>query len=453
MILNELLLKIDKNQSEINSHGKFDEAVLKKINYKFRLDWNYYSNKMEGGTLTRSETRSVMVGNVTVGGKPIKDVMEMKGHDNVVSDILKIGKGELRISEKRIKEIHKAIMHEEVDKQNLIGEWKKTANEVINYKNEKISFTKPENVQHEIHDLLNKTNAELDLWFQASKSQIHPLLLASNFHLEYVTIHPFYDGNGRTTRILTNLILISCGYPPIIIKETDKIKYYQYLADIQAYGGDKDLFYEFMAEKLLESQQLIIDAIEGKGIEEPDDVRKEIELLKTQLADKDYSKSPKKIYDIFNDINNQVWPKVKETLKSFDEFYSESKNEYFVNYDDEKYETHFRSLSSLVNTESSNKPAEIKIFGHNIYERDIIHIKWQQIKFGLKGNKKKSDTLIYLSLGFEQNHYDLHLILETIIIYSKQYSYSNLVNLDEIEDMKKKLGKELIKNIKENTGI
>lgn len=453
MILNELLLKIDKNQSEIDSRGKFDETVLKKINYKFRLDWNYYSNKMEGGTLTRSETRSVMVGNVTIGGKPIKDVMEMKGHDNLVSDILKIGKGELRISEKRIKGIHKAIMHEEVDKQNLIGEWKKAANEVINYKNEKISFTEPENVQHEIHELLNKTNAELDLFFKASKNQVHPLLLAANFHLEYVSIHPFYDGNGRTTRILTNLILISCGYPPIIIKETDKIKYYQYLADIQVYGGDKDLFYKFMADKLLESQQLIIDAIEGKGIEEPDDVRKEIELLKTQLADKDYSKSPKKIYDIFNDINQEVWPKIKETLKSFDEFYSESKNEYFVNHDDEKHETHFRPLSSLINIESSNKHAEIKILGHNIYERDIIHIKWQQTKFGLKGNKKKSDTVIYLSLGFEQNHYDLYLILDTTIIYSKEYSYSNLVNLDEIDEMKKKLGKELIKNIKENTGI
>ena len=67
---------------------------------------------MEGNTLTIEETRSVMVGNLDVHQKPIKDVLEMKGHDEVISDILKIGKGELRLSERRIKEIHSGIMHE-----------------------------------------------------------------------------------------------------------------------------------------------------------------------------------------------------------------------------------------------------------------------------------------------------------------------------------------------------
>ncbi len=87
--------------------------LLKKINYKFRLEWNYTSNSMEGNSLTRSETRSVMIGNITVDGKPIKDILEIKGHDEVISNIIKTGKGELNISEKRIKEIHTGIMHEE----------------------------------------------------------------------------------------------------------------------------------------------------------------------------------------------------------------------------------------------------------------------------------------------------------------------------------------------------
>ena len=65
-----------------------------------------------------------MVGNLTVGGKPIKDVLEIKGHDEVIADILKIGKGELRLSEKRIKEIHKGIMYEEdKEKEKKIGIW------------------------------------------------------------------------------------------------------------------------------------------------------------------------------------------------------------------------------------------------------------------------------------------------------------------------------------------
>ena len=82
--------QIDALQQKINAHGELSADVKKKINYKFRLDWNYYSNSMEGNTLTMDETRSVMVGNLTVGGKPIKDVLEIKGHDGIIAEILKI---------------------------------------------------------------------------------------------------------------------------------------------------------------------------------------------------------------------------------------------------------------------------------------------------------------------------------------------------------------------------
>lgn len=454
MELEHLLDSLDDNQRQIDSAGKFESELLNKIQYKFRLDWNYYSNKMEGGTLTRQETRSVMIGNVTVGGKPIKDVMEMKGHDDVVTDILKIGKGEIRISEKRIKDIHKAIMHEEnPEYAKLIGDWKKESNEVINYKGEKINFANPSDVAQKMHDLLNKTNSWLDKYFSNSKNAIHPIILASDFHLDYVTIHPFYDGNGRTTRILTNLILISCGFPPIIIKETDKTTYYQYLADIQVYGGDKNLFYEFMANKLIESQKLILDAIEGKGIEEPDDVKKEIELLKKQLAHKDFSKSPKNIYDVFVNIKYEVWQRILETLISFDEFFSESKILHFVNHRDEDFGTRkvnpFAGLS--LTQEVSNKPEDLKIFGHSIYEIDISIVEWKQNKFGLKGATKKTECEIKLTLQFHQADYTVLVILNQTTIFNKKFNYSSHPCLDEVENIKSLLGKELVKKIKENT--
>ena len=364
-----------------------------------------------------------------------------------------MGKGELRISEKRIKEIHTAIMHEEADRTALIGEWKKTANEIINYKSEKISFTPPANVQAEIHELLNNTNAKLDAYFKTTKNYVHPLIIASDFHLGYVTIHPFYDGNGRTARILMNLILIACNYPPIIIKEADKNAYYQYLADIQVYGGDKNMFYEFMANKLLESQQTIISAINGENIEESDDVQKEIELLKIQLSNKELSKSPKIIFDVFNKINKGVWPKIADTLKLFDEFYNENKTEHFVNYDNEKYKTYTKSIHSILNYQTSDKPIELTIFGHNIYETDVKTVKWQHTKFGLKGSEKNSNAVTYLSIGFEQSKFELYFVLDAIKIFSKTYSYSSFVSMDEIDEMKLKLGKEFVKHIKENTGI
>jgi len=328
----ETQVKIDELQQKINAFGVLSSDVKKKINYKFRLDWNYYSNRMEGGTLTREETRSVMVGNIDVKGKPLKDVMEMNGHDKVVLDILKIGKGELRIAEKRIKDIHKAIMHEEdAEKVSQIGNWKSRPNEIINYKNEKISFTPPSEVAEAVHDLLNKTNTELDSFF-GNKESLHPTVIAARFHIGYVSIHPFYDGNGRTARILTNLLLISCGLPPIIIKDKHKQAYYQLLADIQAYGGNAELFYDFIDERMIESQQLVLDAIEGKDIEQPDDIDKKLALLETELGAIDPDEEIKKefskevLLEIYDSWFTQLMNSVVPAIQKFNRFFKSNRH-------------------------------------------------------------------------------------------------------------------------------
>lgn len=287
MSFTDKLQQIEQLKAAIEKHGKLSIDVLNKINYKFRLEWNYTSNSMEGNSLTRQETRSVMVGNITVEGKPIKDVLEMKGHDEVIGNIIKMGRGELNISEKKIKEIHAVIVHEEdPEKKKQIGVWKKDTNYLYNYKNERFDFVAPADVPERMHQLINWLNAERDKIQRDDKDALHPVELAFQFHLDYISIHPFYDGNGRTVRILTNLILISYGYPPIYVKENEKGPYYQYLADIQGYGGSPDLFYDFMAGLLIRSLRIVLDAIEGKDIEEPDDLLKEISLWKHQLSDK-----------------------------------------------------------------------------------------------------------------------------------------------------------------------
>jgi len=316
--------QIDLLQQEIYSRGKLDEEILKKVNYKFRLDWNYYSNSMEGNTLTVEETRSVMVGNLTVGGKPIKDVLEMKGHDEVIAQILKVGKGELRLSEKRIREIHKGIMYEEDEnKKAKIGVWKTEPNFLYNYKNERFDFVLPADVPDRMHALLNKTNAAVDAIVNNKKDTPHPVDVALQFHLEYVLIHPFYDGNGRTARVLTNLLLIALGYPPFWIKTEERAIYYQYLADIQGYGGNPDLFFDFAASMILRSQQLVLDAISGKDISEPDDLDKELALLKAELNGENILTAAADSETICNAVEQNIIPLFRlleekcENLKEF----------------------------------------------------------------------------------------------------------------------------------------
>lgn len=320
--------QVDLLQQKINSQGEFSTDVKKKINYKFRLDWNYYSNSMEGNTLTMDETRSVMVGNLTVGGKPIKDVLEIKGHDEVINEMLKIGKGDARISEKRIKDIHKAIMHEEDEAQKKkIGLWKTEPNYLYNYKKERFDFVLPAEVPTRMHDLLNKTNAAIDAIQQNKKNAPHPLDVALQFHLDYVIIHPFYDGNGRTARILTNLLLISFGYPPFWVKTNERSIYNQYIGDIQGYGGSPDLFFDSAAGMILRSQQLVLDAIAGKELEEPGDLDKKLLLLERELETIDSNEEVKVRLNVnymdevlhgwFSDLIKKVVPEIQKFNKFF----------------------------------------------------------------------------------------------------------------------------------------
>lgn len=417
--LENLLLEVDQNQLRIKKFGVFDSKILQKINYKLRLDWNYYSNRMEGGTLTRSETRSVMVGNLDVKGKPFKDVAEMNGHDQIVLDVLKMSKGEYRISEKRIKEIHSAIMYEEnLELKKQIANWKSIPNEIINYKDEKISFTMPFDVPNQIHDLLNTVNSQYDQFTKQSLNQ-HPVVVAADFHLKFVSIHPFYDGNGRMSRILTNILLMSYGFPSVIIKEDAKKGYYQLLADIQAYGGNPELFYAFIAERVLESQQLILSALEGKEIEEADDIDKEISMFKRELDTKELVGTIKKSNEVIAELylNHLKFfvDHLIEKHKQLDDLFAENSvdrmvnNSYASNYDQSKDYI----LDQMTNLNSSQNKYEkgIQSFGlgfhHKGFRKDglnlfdfhsTIYIKFDDFTYQIGPQNKSYATILYSTL-------------------------------------------------------
>jgi len=438
--------KIDLLREQIASHGKLTPEQLKKINYKFRLEWNYNSNSMEGNTLTIEETRSVMVGNIMVDKKPYKDIAEMKGHDEVISDILKIGKGELRLSEARIKQIHEAIMYEETEeKKAKIGKWKQINNYIYNYKGERFDFVDFKEVQDKMHDLLNRTNAAIDAIENNKKHALHPLDVAFNFHLEYVNIHPFYDGNGRTARILTNLILIALGYPPFWITEPQRAPYSNYLGDIQGYAGDPDLFHNFLAELVLRSQQLIIDVIEGRDIEADDDLDKEIALLKKELQAKAPLKNPALIQKVFVNLQNEIWPSLLNVLNKFDQFFFKNIVSRFI---DDILITIPPLGEALLPLTQFSHPNKYWIIDKDITKKDIHEIRWESHKSELiKGDRQ----IIYetkLVLNFNEASYILKLVFNNDVIVERELYYDQYLDKDAILSIKRKLGKTLLDHIK-----
>lgn len=446
--------QVDELQQKISSYGELTTDVKKKINYKFRLDWNYYSNSMEGNTLTMEETRSVMVGNLTVGGKPIKDVLEIKGHDEVISDILRIGKREIRLSEKRIRDIHKAIMYEEDEtKKQKIGKWKTEPNYLINYKGERFDFVAPADVPEGMHELLNKTNAAIDAIQQEKKDAAHPLDVALQFHLDYVLIHPFYDGNGRTARILTNLLLISFGYPPFWVNTGERRIYNQYIGDIQGYGGNANLFFDFAAGLIIRSQQLVLDAIEGNDISEEEDIDKEIELFKRSLSRKKESnktRSSEVTSSILKESGVLLFGKLISSLSKFNDLFHETETRFiFSDQEGITYDVKKR-MGGYMLAKNDQFPES---FVNWIDKRGNRDFKNFGIEFYWKGYKLSTPAFnigIYVNMKFDE--YSYHISRDATFSDTDHYlenGYEEQLSLEDINFTVSQIVKDIIAEIKE----
>lgn len=275
---------VERNQKWAEENGPLSEEVQRKLDYRFRLDWNYHSLTMEGNRFTRAETQSIMSGLVTVMQKTVQDVQEMIGHDEVVQNVVKMATQELPLSEKRIKALHKAIVFEEVaEKRSQIGQYKKDENFAYNYRNERSDFLASADVPDALHRLVDKVNAELELHRKKRTGVSHLLKTAFDFHADFLYIHPFHDGNGRLSRILLNIVLISAGFPPLVVKRDEREVYGRLLTDIQFYNSSREAYYEFMTDLVIRSQELLAKAIRGESLEEAGDIDMRMELLKRRM--------------------------------------------------------------------------------------------------------------------------------------------------------------------------
>lgn len=204
-----LFLIIDEKKKLLDKKRPLTEGEIQRLREEFIVEATYDSNAIEGNTLTLRETSLVLKG-LTINNKPLKDHMEAIGHKEALDFVYDLVKNKERLSEKIIKDIHFLVL---ADKKEDRGIYRKIPVYISGAKHDTVS---PFLIEEEMKKLLED--------YENSKE--HIITKLAKFHIIFEKIHPFIDGNGRTGRLLINLELMKYGFPPINIKYTDKIAYY-----------------------------------------------------------------------------------------------------------------------------------------------------------------------------------------------------------------------------------
>ncbi|MEO0060327.1 MAG: hypothetical protein RLZZ312_1974 [Bacteroidota bacterium] len=274
-------------KKQLDQLRPIDSSKEARIMQKFRLDWNYHSNHLEGNSLTYGETKALVLFGITAQGKPLKDHIEVTGHNEAINWVLDVVKGDYPLTEKFIRELHTLLLKESYEieaitpdgkpstKRIQVGTYKTSPNHVLTKTGETFYFATPEETPAKMHDLL--------LWYNEKIVAVdaNPILVAAEFHYRFILIHPFDDGNGRTARILLNFILMKFGYPPVIIKTEDKQNYFAVLQ--MADAGNITGFIDYISENLNRSLEIMIAGAKGEGIEEEHQISDQIKALERQI--------------------------------------------------------------------------------------------------------------------------------------------------------------------------
>lgn len=331
----EEIAKALEHKNELDSLRPIDKEREAVIMQKFRLDWNYHSNHLEGNTLTYGETKALILFGITAQGKPLKDTLEITGHNEAINWVIDLVKMERPLTENFIRELHSLLLQDSykesknadgvlVPRKISAGKYKTTANHVETVTGEIFYFATPEETPAKMFDLLN--------WYsqKAKEENVNPILVAAEFHYRFIRIHPFDDGNGRTARILMNFILMQFGFPPVIIKTEDKANYFAALQ--MADAGNIEAFVTYIAQNLVHSLKIMISGAKGENIEEEDDLDKEIALLEQKLKIIENTKVLKSHKSSAVLFQNSILPFIMvyiENMSKFEKLYSSCEFEIF----------------------------------------------------------------------------------------------------------------------------
>ena len=203
----------EKLKQQLDALRPLPRHSVKSLHDALVLEWTYHSNAIEGNTLTLKETKVVLEG-ITVGGKSMREHFEAINHREAIEWVESVVARQEPFSERLIKSIHQLVL-KNIDESNA-----------GRYRQENVMIAGAEHTPPD-HIHLPQLMADLVQWYQ--QQEYHPVERAARLHVDFVGIHPFVDGNGRTARLLMNFDLMTSGYLPVIIRAENRLAYYEAL--------------------------------------------------------------------------------------------------------------------------------------------------------------------------------------------------------------------------------
>jgi Fic family protein len=384
------LEQVDVLKKQVDTLRPLPREIEDRVLQKLRLEWNYHSNAIEGNQLSYGETVAFIMEGITAKGKTLKDHLDIKGHDEAIKYLLDIVKNaDYVLNEADIRNLHQLLLKENyfVDAQTpsgdktrkeiKIGQYKSSPNHVLTATGETHYYASPEQVPMRMGDLMD--------WYKLAKENttIHPVILATLFHHEFTAIHPFDDGNGRMGRLLLNLMLLQNGYPPIVVKQNDKLNYYQVLS--QADAGEMVPINEYMSTLVEHSLSIYIKAAKGESIEEEDDIDKEIALFKKSLGEDNFKVfySPETARKFLVEIVFPILIKFRLKLNHLNELFlncEETVNITAINDDGTHRDLLYNNIEEFLTIHPRTQLYSIQ---NLVYKREFKGFKKAQIPFNL----------------------------------------------------------------------
>ncbi len=209
-----------------------DRDIQDTLKAQLRNLWTHHSTAIEGNSLSLGETAFVLEEGLTIAGKPLKDHHEVLGHARAIELIFDLVTQDHGLTESKLFDLHKAVQTSLItDVYKPIGAWKIEPNGTytVNASGQQIfiEFTKPADVPALMAEWLLQFNQYLA---QPGQSQEACLKQYVDLHVAFVRIHPFFDGNGRMARLLSNVPILKAGWPPIVIPKESRMEYIRSLA-------------------------------------------------------------------------------------------------------------------------------------------------------------------------------------------------------------------------------